>query len=97
MNKKKKIFVFIGFSNKYVAFIPEFFNYHKIENIKQISYNDFMQMINKEEIHKAFLNPEVLKNKKYKFFKGYFNDKEVIICKENKIRWETYFIEVEKN
>ena len=90
---KKENFIFIGFSEKYEAFIPEYFDPDLIKNIKQISYNDFIKMIDKEEIEKAFYNPEVLKNKSYKFFSGYFNSKKVIICKDIKSKREIYFIE----
>ena len=91
--KKEKSFIFIGFSNKYEAFIPEYFDPDLIENIKQISYNDFIKMIDKEEIEKAFYNPGVLKNKSYKFFSGYFDGRKAIICKDIKGKRETYFIE----
>ena len=91
--KKEKSFIFIGFSNKYEAFISEYFDPDLIENTKQISYNNFMKMIDKEEIEKAFYNPGVLKNKSYKFFSGYFDGRKVIICKDIKGKRETYFIE----
>ena len=91
--KSKRKFIFIGFSNKNEVFIPEYFDPDLIENIKQISYNDFMKMIDRKEIEKAFYNPEVLKNKSYKFFSGYFNSKKVIICKDIKSKREIYFIE----
>jgi len=94
--KKGKGFIFIGFSNKYEAFIPEYFDLDLIESIKQISYNDFMKMIDKKEIEKAFYNPGVLKNKSYKFFSGYFDSRRVIICKNIKDKRETYFIEKTK-
>jgi len=91
---KKERFIFIGFSNKYEAFIPEYFDPDLTEDIKQISYNDFIKMIDKKEIEKAFYNPEILKDKNYKFFLGYFDDKKAIICKNIKDKRETYFIEV---
>jgi len=91
--KKEKSFIFIGFLNKNEAFIPEYFDPDLTENTKQISYNNFMKMIDKEEIEKAFYNLEVLKNKSYKFFSGYFNSKRVIICKDIKNKRKIYFIE----
>jgi len=90
---KKENFTFIGFSNKYEAFIPEYFDPDLIGNIKQISYNDFIKMINKKEIEKAFYSLEILNDKNYKFFLGYFDDRRVIICRNIKDKRETYFIE----
>jgi len=90
---KKENFTFIGFSNKYEAFIPEYFDPDLIENIKQISYNDFMKMIDKKEIEKAFYSLKVLNDKSYKFFSGYFDSRRVIICKDIKNKREIYFIE----
>ena len=91
--KKEKSFIFIGFSEKYEALIPEYFDPDLIKNIKQISYNDFIGKIDKKEIEKAFYNPKVLKNKNYKFFSGHFDDRKVIICKDIKNKREIYFIE----
>jgi len=91
--KKEKSFIFIGFSNKNEAFIPGYFDPDLIKNTKQISYNDFTKMIDKKEIEKVFYNPEILKNKSYKFFSGYFDSKKVIICKDIENKREIYFIE----
>jgi len=91
---KKERFIFIGFSNKYEAFIPEYFDPDLIKNMKQISYNDFMKMVDKEEIEKAFYSLKILKDKNYKLFLGYFDGKKAIICKNIKDKRETYFIEV---
>jgi len=91
--KKEKSFIFIGFSNKYEAFTPEYFDPDLIENTKQISYNDFIKMIDKKEIEKAFYSLKILNNKSYKFFLGYFDSKKVIICKDIKNKREIYFIE----
>ncbi len=92
--KKEKDFIFIGLSNKYEVFIPEHFDLNLIKDIKQISYNDFMKMIDKEEIEKAFYSLKVLNDKNYKFFLGCFDDKKVIICRDIKDKRETYFIEI---
>jgi len=91
--KKEKSFIFIGFSNKYEAFIPEYFDPDLIENTKQISYNNFMKIIDKKEIEKAFYSFKILNDKSYKFFSGYFDGRKVIICRNIKNKREAYFIE----
>jgi len=91
--KKEKDFIFIGFSNKYEAFTPEYFDPDLVKSIKQISYNDFMKIIDKKEIEKVFYSLKILNDKNYKFFSGYFDSKRVIICRDIKDKRETYFIE----